>query len=183
MSTVSGRDRRDSVARFHHGLEGSDVGDRSRNRLDVGKIGVEDLLGQIDANGFDGVEIVATLVVPLPGQALRIPAVKIAVTCTPDHRGDHIFTRDHWEARAIVRSTLINGVQHALCSFMGWGAHGFLVITPVQSHSDGSMCTSAAVSNGHTLTLPYAETVGVHQGGRTRNDARGNIRCITTRPW
>ena len=180
MSTVSGGDRGDSVTRFHHGLEGSDVGDRSGDRLDVGEIGVEDLLGQINANGFDGIEVVATLVVPLPRQTFRIPTVEIAVTSTPDHWGNHVLARNHWEAGTVVRPALVNGVQHALGSLVGWGAHRLSLVTPVQSHSDGAMRASAAVSNGRTLTLPCAETVAVHQSGRTGNDARGNVRRVTT---
>ena len=61
----------------------------------MGKGCTEHLLSKVDPERFDGVEIIATLVVSLPGKSFGVPSVQITSNDVPYGRGNDVLRGNH----------------------------------------------------------------------------------------
>ncbi len=92
VSAVGEVHAEDRVARLQRGQEDSLVGLRSRMRLDVGEVGVEELLRPVDRQLLDDVDVLAAAVIALARIALRILVRELGT-----------LRRHHGRARVVLR--------------------------------------------------------------------------------
>jgi hypothetical protein len=97
VAAVREREAHDRVARVEQGEVDGRVGLRAGVRLHVGVLGPEQLLGAVDRELLDDVDVLAAAVVALAGIALGV-LVREHRALTLEHRlGHEVLGRDHLE--------------------------------------------------------------------------------------
>ena len=87
------------------------IGLRSRVRLHVGEVAAEDLLGAIDGEIFDDVDVLAAAVVPLARIALGVLVGQDAAGRFKYSTRDNVFRRDEFDLMLLPAKLFLNGAE------------------------------------------------------------------------
>jgi hypothetical protein len=98
------------VARLQERVVDGGVGLRAGMRLDVGVVGAEDLLGPVDRELLDDVDVLAAAVVALPGVALGVLVGQHAPLALEDRLWDEVLRGDHLERALLALELVLDGV-------------------------------------------------------------------------
>jgi hypothetical protein len=144
------------VARLHERVEHGGVGLRAGVRLDVGVLGPEQLLGTVDRELLDDVDVLAAAVVAPSRVALRVLVGEHRALRLEDGLGDEVLRGDHLEGALLALELEAHRVRD-LRIHVGEGAvevvgrevvHGAQAIRP---HRSAAAISSASTAPCRTM--------------------------------